>query len=325
MSIFLTGQTLCRSAIVFAVLSILSAHGAGVNPSIVIQPADAWVQIGKVASFQIQASGTDPKTYVWLKGGRPIPGSDAPDYAVMVADSSLDGAVFRCVVANDSGVDSSRNAVLHVVRTVQAPRFTAALDSSPVALGDTAWFRAQVTGMRPYVFAWYKNGIQIPSAGDSTLAYGPVVPADSATDIKCRVANAGGSAETHPVRLKPVQPGSRTLLIQGYLSDPDGNAIGGNSDDTLDMVVSLYAQPKGGAPIYAEGFLKSEGRGVIVERGAFQAQLGGRAGLLGLPAAIAGSKQLFVGFSIGRDGATPEALEPRTPFTSAPFALRVGP
>gem|GEM_PF-2559376 len=292
-----------------------------IRAHISVQPADIAVRVGDVARFSVVATGTEPLTYLWLKNGVPIPSSDGPEWAVSVATAAEDGSRYRCVVANGAGTDSSLTATLRISTALVAPRIMVAPDSAPVAVGDTAYFKIAARGTVPLNFIWYRNGIAIPGATDSLLKLFPVSWSDNGALLKCRVANGAGVAESVPFGLRVVQPNGKTIVLQGDLRDTQGQAAGAGGTEFFDVVVRLYKDAKGGSPIYEERFLTSQGQGVAVREGHFSVSLGQTVSTGDLSQIVQDAATLYVSFALAKPGLSPETLEPRTPFTSAPYAL----
>ncbi|HTY01694.1 MAG TPA: immunoglobulin domain-containing protein [Bacteroidota bacterium] len=87
-------------------------------PSITTQPVSRTVQIGRTATFSVVATGTPPLTYTWLKNGAAIGGADSASYTTPPASLTDSGSVFRCIVSNSAGHDTSAAAILTVSNEV---------------------------------------------------------------------------------------------------------------------------------------------------------------------------------------------------------------
>lgn len=96
-----------------------------------------------------------------------------------------------------------------------------------------------------------------------------------------------------------------TLTYRGLLTDISGNAI----NQTVLITFSLYAQKEGGS------WLWSEQQNVLVENGNYSVELGSQNALT-LPFDV----PYYLGIKVGND----QEMVPRTPLTSAPYALRAG-
>jgi hypothetical protein len=102
-----------------------------VPPTIVSQPAASSMLVGQTAVFTVAATGTAPLEYQWLKNGLPITGATASSYttpALTLADS---GALFRVVVSNAAGSETSAPALLSVGRPApELSLFVGAMDGA---------------------------------------------------------------------------------------------------------------------------------------------------------------------------------------------------
>ena len=85
-----------------------------VLPLIVTGPAGQEVNEGEPARFSVDARGTPPLAYQWLRDARPIAGADGPAYSIASAGRGDDGARFSVVVSNDAGSATSASASLAV-------------------------------------------------------------------------------------------------------------------------------------------------------------------------------------------------------------------
>jgi hypothetical protein len=77
------------------------------SPAIYLQPVDAEVEVGGVAVVRVRATGY-PLHYTWLRDGQVIEADGARTAVVPTAVS--DGGVWRVIVSNALGADSSRVA-----------------------------------------------------------------------------------------------------------------------------------------------------------------------------------------------------------------------
>ena len=90
-------------------------------PVILVQPANQSVPMGLAATFSVEANGTYPLTYQWMKNGVPIPGATSSSAYTTPATSLADeGEVFSVTVTNSLGSATSSSAALHV--TARAPQ-----------------------------------------------------------------------------------------------------------------------------------------------------------------------------------------------------------
>ncbi|MGI9069062.1 MAG: PQQ-dependent sugar dehydrogenase [Pyrinomonadaceae bacterium] len=85
-----------------------------VAPRFTTQPSDQTVTEGQGATFQVEASGSTPLSYQWLRSGALISGANSPTYTISSATLAHNGDGFRCVVSNAFGTVTSIEAVLTV-------------------------------------------------------------------------------------------------------------------------------------------------------------------------------------------------------------------
>lgn len=96
------------------------------RPRIVQQPQDVSVGPGAQACFSIGATGGVARQYQWLKDGTPIPGARDTVYCIPSV-SAADSGLYRCVVWNRCGSDTSAAARLRVAVGVSEPSSEAGL------------------------------------------------------------------------------------------------------------------------------------------------------------------------------------------------------
>ncbi|MEJ2502356.1 MAG: cellulase family glycosylhydrolase [Gemmatimonadota bacterium] len=76
-------------------------------PAIFLEPADADIEIGGAAVLRVRATGY-PLEYTWLRGSQPVGRGD--QRIAIVPGSELEADVWRVVVSNELGADTSRAA-----------------------------------------------------------------------------------------------------------------------------------------------------------------------------------------------------------------------
>jgi formylglycine-generating enzyme required for sulfatase activity len=100
---------------------------------VTIQPANQYVTIGNAATFNVAATGTLLQ-YQWQKNSADIIGASSSSYITPASTIADNGAIYRCIVWNGAGKDTSNTAMLSVapggMRLIQAK------DSS-FLIGDT--------------------------------------------------------------------------------------------------------------------------------------------------------------------------------------------
>jgi hypothetical protein len=90
------------------------------SPVIAINPESKLISVGESATFTTTASGTQPIYYQWQRDMADIPGATSKTYQLDDAMLSDSGSVFRCIIENNFGVDTTLGALLSVT-TNQRP------------------------------------------------------------------------------------------------------------------------------------------------------------------------------------------------------------
>jgi glucose/arabinose dehydrogenase len=116
-------------------------HTASRAPAITAHPANLTVSAGAPASFSVTASGTEPLSYQWQRGGVSIPGATSRTFTLPATTLADDGAAFRVVVSNAHGKVTSDTATLAVTEN-SAPRavITAPAHRTLYTAGDAVSF-----------------------------------------------------------------------------------------------------------------------------------------------------------------------------------------
>jgi hypothetical protein len=84
------------------------------KPAIASQPVSTTVAPGQPATFKVVATGTQPLSYQWQRGGVNIVGATSATYTLAAAQATDNGAQFRVVVRNSVGSTTSATATLTV-------------------------------------------------------------------------------------------------------------------------------------------------------------------------------------------------------------------
>ena len=164
-------------------------------PTVTVDPANQAVQDGQPASFSVTATGTAPLTYQWQKNSGNITGANGSTYSIAAAAYADSGALFRCIVSNSKGADTSSTAMLSV--TAVAPTITTHPANLQVSAGDTATFTVVAAGSQPRFYEWQKNDVPIPGATGASYSF-VAVKADSGAAFRCKVTNGAGSVTSNP-------------------------------------------------------------------------------------------------------------------------------
>jgi hypothetical protein len=94
----------------------ISFDGSGPTgiPVITQNPSNKKVKLGSTAMFSVTATGTTPFTYQWQLDSIDISGAININFTTAAVDSSMIGNLYRVIVSNITGSDTSSNAVLSV-------------------------------------------------------------------------------------------------------------------------------------------------------------------------------------------------------------------
>ncbi len=147
-----------------------------VAASIGAQPVSIVVCPGTAATVSVGANGTTPYAYQWQKNGTNISGATASAYTIASA-SAADVASYSVVVTNGCGsvTSSAATVTLYTATTASALTNQIACPSNSVAFATTA------SGTGPFTYQWQKNGSNLTTQTNSSIALTNVSAADSAT------------------------------------------------------------------------------------------------------------------------------------------------
>ncbi|MDX2285886.1 MAG: PQQ-dependent sugar dehydrogenase [Bacteroidia bacterium] len=115
---------------------------AGVGaPVIGRQPQSVLIPAGETARFFLSSAGTPPLSYQWQRDGADLPGAASPELLLPNAALSDSGALFRCIVSNAFGRDTSSSALLRVTRNRRPlPVILTPAEGTRYRAGDTLRF-----------------------------------------------------------------------------------------------------------------------------------------------------------------------------------------
>lgn len=160
------------------------------KPVIIRQPVNDTVELDSSAKFSVAATSPGEFTYRWQRNGAPID-SNASDsvYTIEAATGDDHGALFRCILTNDFGSDTTAEVGLYVLA---APSITANPVDTGVYPGDTASLMASAEGLG-LRYQWLEDGDPIAGATDSGLILTDLALDDDSSVYSCVVANDFGA------------------------------------------------------------------------------------------------------------------------------------
>lgn len=193
-------------------------------PSITRQPKDTAADTGQSVSFSVSASGTAPLAYLWRRVGDATTLSTDSVFAIAKADSLRDGSLYYCVITNNYGKDSTRQAKL-TVNIPRAPVITAQPVDTSVDAGSAATFAVTATGTPAPTYAWKRvgSGTVISTSSSYTLA-APGVN-DNGAQFYCVVTNKAGGDSSVVATLTVVPVCNRNVSVPADTAVKEGQAV----------------------------------------------------------------------------------------------------
>ncbi|HEY3756640.1 MAG TPA: immunoglobulin domain-containing protein [Opitutaceae bacterium] len=195
--------------------------GGSVAPTIYVQPASQTVNDGAALYLRVGVYGSGPLTYQWYLNGTALPESDVPGYTVYAA-SSGDAGNYTVTIANGAGSVTCATAVVTVLPSV-APAITTqpAGGSCPIDADETTLF-VSATGSGAFTYQWYLNGVAVPNATSTSLAFAPYSDADAGT-YTVTVTNAQGLSVTSDPAVEVTS--SAPAAVPAFFQQPAGQTV----------------------------------------------------------------------------------------------------
>lgn len=166
---------------------------APVKPKITTQPDTVLVNEDSMVTFKVVATGSGV-SYGWYKtGALTTKLSDSTKYIKKVAFSDS-GAEYFCIVSNTGGADTSKHAVLNVLKKPTITKNITAGDTS-VSIGDTLRLYLKVTGSR-ISYQWYLNAAAITGATQDSLIINGIKIENDSDSVYCVAKNPLGTSVT---------------------------------------------------------------------------------------------------------------------------------
>ncbi|WP_221032059.1 immunoglobulin domain-containing protein [Actomonas aquatica] len=217
-------------------------------PVITGQPAGGTKVVGGSHTFRVTATGAQPLTYQWRKGGANISG--ATGATLTLSPLTLDNAGdYSVVVSNRLGSATSSTATLTVNRQLKAPTITTQPRDTSVRAGSAASFTVVAEGNPLPTYQWRKNGVAISGATSATLTIAAAADADAGRyDVV--ITNSQGSISSSLVKLTVTSADTAPVIT----SQPRDKTIGQGTATTFTVAATgvpapTYQWRKNGAAI----------------------------------------------------------------------------
>ena len=221
--------------------------------SITLQPRPFAGLTGDSLVMRIEATGTKPLVYQWLKGGQSIAGQTSESLVIESVQES-DAGTYSVLVTNEAGSASSDSAVVTITTPVE---ITAQPQGRTAPTGASVTLLVTATGTDPLTYQWIKNGEKITGATSASYTVSSVATSDTG-GYQVLVSNSAGdqisqtatlrvaqpvSVVTQPVstQIRQGQPYELGILASGtgpiaYQWYKDGAAVDGATATTLQIV-----------------------------------------------------------------------------------------
>ena len=204
-----------------SVTSIVASLTVGYAPAITLQPTNQAVPVGSNAWFSVQASGTDPISYQWLKETDALSGQ-TNSALLLPAITPADAGGYSVLVSSPFGSVTSLVAIL----TLQfPPQITQQPAGGFRPVGTNFAFSVAATGTT-LNYQWQKDGVDIPGAMATNYTCTNLTVADSGA-YTVVITNFLGSVTSSvaaltvgypPVVIEPPQASTNLLGLTAGLS-----------------------------------------------------------------------------------------------------------
>ncbi|MBN1576993.1 MAG: DUF2341 domain-containing protein [Chitinispirillaceae bacterium] len=170
------------------------------------EPADTALIVGQSAGFRVSASGSGTLSYLWQRSPDDSVG-DTTTYSIASVTRTDNGALFRCIVRDSYGADTSRWALLTVLDT---PRVVDQPQDTTVTVGEEATFTVTVADTTGCSYEWRKAGSAASLGITNSFSIEAVEETDEG-DYYCSITNQVATVSTDTVSLtvRPLPPEAR--------------------------------------------------------------------------------------------------------------------
>jgi large repetitive protein len=205
----------------------ITSQGVTVNvsaaqpPLITSHPQSQAVALQQYLSLSCGVSGTPPFTYQWQKNGVNIANATSSYYSISSL-AAADAASYTVQVSNAQGSVVSEAAVISVL-----PATTPVINRQPasqnLAAGNTLALDLAVTAQPAPTYQWYKDGVLLSGATDSSYSKYNIASSDSGS-YSVVVTNAAGSVTSANATIAIAPPGAPRIVQD----PPNGSVLPGD-------------------------------------------------------------------------------------------------
>src|SRR6187431_569595 len=192
-------------------------------PFVSVNPQSLLVSVGEDARFAMAASGEKPLVYQWQQNGVDIPGADTSELIFTNTMLSDSGSLFRCIVSNASGADTTLSAMLRVTSNTRPnPEILTPLIDDRYRGGETLIFSGRALDLEeselgPEALRWkidfhhdeHTHPGLVPTTGISEGEFFIPENGETADDVWYRIhlsaTDAGGLTRTVSQDIFPVK------------------------------------------------------------------------------------------------------------------------
>lgn len=189
------------------------------------EPRDSTVYVTEKVTFSVGAQGDRPLTFQWRrKGDTTVLSSDS---VLTIASTALaqDSALYRCIVSNAHGKDTSAEARLRVLPPPAAAYITREPLDTLVKVGAKAGFSVGVLGTAPISYEWRRKGDTTLLSRDSLFVIAAAADSQSGYSFYCIVSNAIGKDTSAEARLTVRTCDKVTMEVAGDTTVNEGQSV----------------------------------------------------------------------------------------------------
>lgn len=172
---------------------------AFVSPAIVTPPVAQTIPAGGTATFSVVADGGAVNSYQWFRGTTLLTGANSP-VLVLKNLTPADAGNYTVQISNALGTVTSTPVALTVN---DLPVIVTPPAAQSAVFGGSATFSVVATGSPTPTYQWQRNGLDIPSATNSTYMI-TSASQDDAGAYRVVVTNSVGFVRSEPVEFAVV-------------------------------------------------------------------------------------------------------------------------